>query len=186
MKQTHFHVTLYEMLARETVQNHFLSITSAQLIGFWHIDHQNLCVDIGQCLEAKNTENWWNCLRNTWFFKTYSVTSKISGLFKNVGRVQRSEGLLCSMLSDPRPVVICYYFHYLPWNWVWLQFLCAVKIWGDLPQRCICHLGKQKRMRSTGTGKLQRQPRWEWGNPLAAQAAKPCLNLEWRKMTKRK
>ena len=37
------------------------------------------------------------------------------------------------MLSDPRPVVICYYFHYLPGNWVWLQFLCAVKIWGDLP-----------------------------------------------------
>ena len=38
------------------------------------------------------------------------------------------------MLSDPRPVVICYYFHYLPGNWVWLQFLCAVKIWGDLPR----------------------------------------------------
>ena len=37
------------------------------------------------------------------------------------------------MLSDPRPVVICYYFHYLPGNWVWLQFLCAVKISGDLP-----------------------------------------------------
>ena len=39
------------------------------------------------------------------------------------------------MLSDPRPVVICYYFHYLPGNWVWLQFLCAVKIWGDHPHR---------------------------------------------------
>ena len=35
---------------------------------------------------------------------------------QNVGRVQRSEGLFCSMLSDPRPVVICYYFHYLPGN----------------------------------------------------------------------
>ena len=60
----------------------FSAMTSAQLIGFWHIDHQNLCVDIGQCLEAKNTQKWWNRLRNTWFFKTYSVTSKISKLFK--------------------------------------------------------------------------------------------------------
>ena len=37
------------------------------------------------------------------------------------------------MLSDPKPVVICYYFHYFPGNWVWLHFLCAVQIWGDLP-----------------------------------------------------
>ena len=60
----------------------FSSITSAWLIGFWHIDYQNLSLDVGQCLEVQNTKKWWNWLRNTWFFKTYSVTSKISKLFK--------------------------------------------------------------------------------------------------------
>ena len=30
---------------------------------------------------------------------------------QNFARVYRSEGLFCSMLSDPITVVICYYFH---------------------------------------------------------------------------
>ena len=47
-----------------------------------------------------------------------NVQSDIEDLkaLQNVGRVQRSEGLSCSMLSVPRPAVICYYFHYLPGN----------------------------------------------------------------------
>ena len=49
---------------------------------YWLIDYQNISFDVGQCLKVKNTQNWWNWLRNTWFFKTYSVTSKISKLFK--------------------------------------------------------------------------------------------------------
>ena len=35
---------------------------------------------------------------------------------QNVGRVQRSEELFRSMLSDPKPVVICYCFHSFPGN----------------------------------------------------------------------
>ena len=35
---------------------------------------------------------------------------------QNVGRVQKSEGLFCSMLSDPKPVAICCKFHYFPGN----------------------------------------------------------------------
>ena len=35
---------------------------------------------------------------------------------QNVGRVQRSEGMFCSMLSDLKPVVICFYFQYFPGN----------------------------------------------------------------------
>ena len=37
------------------------------------------------------------------------------------------------MSSDPKPVVIYCIFHYFPKKWVWLHFLCAVQIWGDLP-----------------------------------------------------
>ena len=62
---------------------------------------------------------------------------------QNVGRVQRSEGLFCSMLNDPKPVVICYYFHYFPGNWIWLHFLCSVQIWGDLPIS-LCDRKKEK------------------------------------------
>ena len=47
------------------------------------------------------------------------------------------------MLSDPKPVVICYYFHYFPGNWVWLHFLCAVQIWGDPPPGLPTHWGIQ-------------------------------------------
>ena len=35
---------------------------------------------------------------------------------QNVRRVQRSEGMFCSMLSDPKPVVIFFYFQYFPEN----------------------------------------------------------------------
>ena len=35
---------------------------------------------------------------------------------QNVGRVQRSKELFRSKLSDPKPVVMCYYFHYFPGN----------------------------------------------------------------------
>ena len=61
------------------------------------------------------------------------------------------------MLSDPIPVVICYYFHYLPGNWVWLQFLCAVKIWGDIPQRQKDYKPGSQVRRSVPTLLLQHQ-----------------------------
>ena len=44
--------------------------------------YQNLSFNVGVCLEVKITQNWWNWLSRTWFFKTYSVTSKISKFFK--------------------------------------------------------------------------------------------------------
>ena len=71
------------------------------------------------------------------------------------------------MLSDPKPVVTCYYFHYFPGNWVWLHLLCAVQIWEDLP---------------TSAGYLDWKWRYVWYifDIFCVCTGAGCLDLEWR------